>query len=51
MNRKQRRRLKKLQGKNGGKKGSNPYFVASGGFLQLCCNKGGDNGDSDADRG
>ncbi len=32
MNRKQRRRLKKLQGKNGGKKGANPYFVASGGF-------------------
>ena len=32
MNRKQRRKLKKMRDKNGGKKGSNPYFVASGGF-------------------
>jgi len=32
MNRKQRRKLKRLFGKNGGKKSSEPYFVASGGF-------------------
>ena len=32
MNRKQRKRLKRLQGKNGGKKEANPYFVATGGF-------------------
>lgn len=41
MNRKQRRKLKKLQGKNGNKKGLNPYFVASGGFRIVLDPKGG----------
>lgn len=32
MNRKKRRKLKRLFGNDGDKKGLNPYFVASSGF-------------------
>jgi hypothetical protein len=42
MNRKQRRRLKKLFGKNGGKKGRNPYFVSQSGWSGNFIHKGGD---------